>query len=69
MVGIAAALERELGRLEGRLKLTEQAESSMRTEQERLLDDLQREGGRVERLEEELGRERQRGFWSRLFGG
>jgi excisionase family DNA binding protein len=32
-----AALERELGRLEGRLELTERAESTIREERERLL--------------------------------
>lgn len=36
-------LERELGRLEGRLELTERTESTMREERERLLEDLARE--------------------------
>jgi excisionase family DNA binding protein len=54
------ALQRELGRLEGRLELTERAESTLREERERLLreleaerqqhlDDVQRE--RTERVE------------------
>jgi chromosome segregation ATPase len=55
------ALQRELGRLEGRLELTEQTESTLR-------EQLERERERADRLEAELERERQRGFWSRLFG-
>jgi excisionase family DNA binding protein len=53
-------LERELGRLEGRLELTERAESTMREERERLLEDLARErewaaqeGERAEELQRE----------------
>jgi excisionase family DNA binding protein len=42
-----AALERELGRLEGRLELTERAESTMREDRERLLEDLDRERERA----------------------
>ena len=57
----AAALERELGRLEGRLELTEQTESTLR-------EQLQRERERADRLEAEL-REARRPWWSRLFGG
>lgn len=60
-------MERERGRLEGRLELTELTESTMRAERERFLEDLQRE--RAERLEAKLEQERRRGFWSRLFGG
>ena len=41
------ALERELGRVEGRLELTERAESTMREERERLLEDLDRERERA----------------------
>jgi excisionase family DNA binding protein len=40
-------LERELGRLEGRLELTERAESTMREERQRLLEDLDRERERA----------------------
>jgi excisionase family DNA binding protein len=62
------ALQRELGRLEGRLELTEKAESSMREERERLLADLERERVERRRLEEEL-REAHRPWWQRMFGG
>jgi excisionase family DNA binding protein len=54
-----AALERELGRLEGRLELTERAESTMREERERLLEDLARERERVAQ-EQETAEEIQR---------
>ncbi len=47
-----ASLERELGRLEGRLELTEQAESTMREERERLLEDLARERERAAQEQE-----------------
>jgi excisionase family DNA binding protein len=61
------ALQRELGRLEGRLELTERAESTVREERDRLLgeleeerqqhlDDVQRE--RTERLEAQEKAER-----------
>jgi excisionase family DNA binding protein len=70
------ALERELGRLEGRLELTERAESTIREERDRLLEERERERERAERLEEERERlrgeleaERSKGFWRRLFGG
>jgi hypothetical protein len=62
------ALQRELGRLEGRLELTERTESTMREERERLLADLERERERADRMEEELREERSKGFWARLFG-
>jgi hypothetical protein len=45
-------LERELGRLEGRLELTERAESTMREERERLLEDLAREKERAAKEQE-----------------
>jgi excisionase family DNA binding protein len=61
-------LARELGRLEGRLQLTEQAESTLR-------EALDRERERADRLEEELRAEREelqaersKGFWKKLFG-
>jgi excisionase family DNA binding protein len=41
-------LNREMGRLEGRLELTEMAESTLRAERERLLEDLEREKRRAE---------------------
>jgi hypothetical protein len=63
------ALQRELGRLEGRLELTEQADSTStlreQLERERQRADQERE--RAQRLEAELA-ERRRGFW-RLFVG
>ena len=60
-------LQRELGRLEGRLELTEQTESTMREERDRLLQERDRERERADRLEEEL-RQSRRSWWSRLFG-
>jgi excisionase family DNA binding protein len=61
-------LSRELGRLEGRLQLSEQAESTLR-------ETLERERERADRLEEELRVEREKleaertkGFWQRMFG-
>ncbi len=69
-------LQRELGRVEGRLEITETAESSLRADlereraraqEERIRADAERE--RAEELRRELEAERSRGFWSRLFGG
>ena len=57
-----AELERELGRMEGRLELTETAHSTLQAQ-------LQREQERADRLEAELREERGRGFWRRLWGG
>ena len=54
------ALQRELGRLEGRLELTEVAESTLR-------EQLERERERADRLEEEL-RDARRPWWRRVFG-
>ena len=56
------ALNQELGRMEGRLELTEITESTLR-------EQLERERERADRLEGELRDERSRGFWARLFGG
>ena len=53
------ALERELGRLEGRLELTERAESTIRAERERLLEDLAWERERAAQ-EQEKAEELQR---------
>jgi excisionase family DNA binding protein len=71
-------LERALGRLEGRLELTERAESTVREERDRILEDLKRERERADRLEgvqeeasrlrAELEAERSKGFFRRLFG-
>ena len=54
------SLQRELGRLEGRLELTEQTESTLR-------EQLDRERERADRLEDEL-RDARRSWWSRIFG-
>jgi excisionase family DNA binding protein len=53
-------LQRQLGRLEGRLEITEVAESTLR-------EQLQRERERADRLEEEL-RDARRSWWARIFG-
>lgn len=63
-----AALERERGRLEGRLELTEQTESTIREERDRLIAELEAERAERRRLAESLEAEQRRGFWSRLFG-
>jgi excisionase family DNA binding protein len=55
-------LERELGRLEGRLELEAVTRSTLE-------ETLQRERERADRLEEELREERGKGFWRRMFGG
>ncbi len=69
-------LQRELGRLEGRLEITETAESTLRAELERERERAETERARadqererVEDLRRELEAERSRGFWRRLFGG
>jgi hypothetical protein len=69
-------LQRELGRLEVRLELTAQAESTAREDLEReraRIDEERRradaEREKAEELRRELEAERSRGFWSRLFGG
>jgi excisionase family DNA binding protein len=54
------ALQRELGRLEGRLELTSITETTLR-------DQLERERERADRAEEEL-RDARRSWWSRIFG-
>jgi excisionase family DNA binding protein len=61
-------LQRELGRLEGRLELTERTESTMREERERLAQLLEEERAERRRVQEELNTERSKGFWQRLFG-
>jgi excisionase family DNA binding protein len=68
-------LQRTLGRLEGRLELTERAESTMQEHRDRLIEDLERERERAERLERELSEARDtlearsRPWWRRMFGG
>jgi excisionase family DNA binding protein len=53
-------LQRELGRLEGRLEITEVAESTLRQQ-------LVRERGRADRFEDEL-KDARRPWWRRIFG-
>jgi excisionase family DNA binding protein len=61
-------LSYRLGRSEARAELTERAESTIK-------EQLQRERGRADRMEEEARQLREqieasrRGFWKRLFGG
>ena len=70
----------EASELRTRLEITEQAESSLREDRERLLADIERERSErdhdrqraeeeLQRLREELEAERGKGFWRRLFGG
>jgi len=66
--------ERELGRIEGRLQITEVAESTLKhqLERERLRADeetqrVDEERDRAQRFEEEL-REARRPWWRRVFG-
>jgi vacuolar-type H+-ATPase subunit I/STV1 len=61
-------LEREIGRLQGRLELEERAESTVREERDRLLQDLEEERAERRRLQERL-EERERPWWRRVFGG
>jgi hypothetical protein len=71
-------LQYRLGRAETKAELTEQAESTLREERDRLLEDLRRERERVDalagaqeeaqRLREELDVERRKSLWQRLFG-
>jgi predicted Holliday junction resolvase-like endonuclease len=60
-------LEREIGRLQGRLELEERAESTVREERDRLLQDLEEERAERRRLQERL-EERERPWWRRVFG-
>jgi excisionase family DNA binding protein len=65
------ALQRELGRLEGRLELTERTESTMREERERLEQLLEEERAERRRLQERLElelAEANRTWWQRLLG-
>jgi excisionase family DNA binding protein len=63
------ALHRELGRLEGRLELTERSESNLLDERDQLLKERDEVASEARRLRAELNRERSKGFWARLFGG
>jgi chromosome segregation ATPase len=65
---VAIGLERELGRLESRLELTERAESTVREERDRLIRELEEVRAERRQLQEELEAAR-RPWWRRLFGG
>jgi hypothetical protein len=56
-----------LGYSEARLELTERTESTVRAERERLLEDLERERRRADRLEAEL-QDARRPWWRKMFG-
>jgi len=60
-------LERELGRLEGRLEITEVAASTLREQLERERQRADEERERANRLAEQL-QEAQRPWWKRWFG-
>ena len=68
-------LQRELGRLEGRLELTQVAESTIRESLERERENLERERERADAAEQEARKLREelehtrRSWWRRLFGG
>ena len=64
---VAANLERQLGRVEGRLELTERTESSLREERDRLLADLEWEREEHRKLQEQIDRTK-RSWWRRFFG-
>ncbi len=66
----------EMSRLEDFLETAERTASGMRQERESLSNELdeerkrrEQERERAEKLEADLQRERNKGFWSRLFGG
>lgn len=59
-------LERQLGRLEGRLELSERAESTVREERDRLITELEEEKSERRRLQEELDKARTP-WWRKLF--
>ena len=67
---VASSLERELGRLEGRLELTERAESTIWEERDRLIRELEEVRSERRRLQEELeNSRRERSWWRKLFRG
>lgn len=59
-------LERQLGRLEGRVELSERAESTIRDERDRLIGELEEERSERRRLQSELD-EARRPWWRKLF--
>jgi chromosome segregation ATPase len=68
LLEVVRALEREIGRLEGRLELTETTESTLREQLDRGRERADRLEEEHRRLVERLEVEQRRGFWSRLFG-
>jgi excisionase family DNA binding protein len=62
-------LRYRLGLSEGRLELTQRAESTFREALEREQERADRERDRAEDLQRQLEEERSKGFWRRLFGG
>jgi excisionase family DNA binding protein len=62
------ALQRELGRLEGRLELSEKSESSLLDERDQLLKERDEAASEARRLRAELEAERSKGFWAKLLG-
>jgi excisionase family DNA binding protein len=64
----AMELERRLGSVEGRLEITELAESTLREQLERERERADQLDERAEQLRSELEAERSKGFWARLFG-
>jgi excisionase family DNA binding protein len=62
-------LQRELGRLQGRLETWESVYSSLESERTLVAKRLEREWVRAEQLQAQLDEERSKGLWRRLFGG
>jgi hypothetical protein len=59
----------EAAELRTRLELTEQTQSSIEEERNRLADSLRQAEEQAEMLRKELEAERSKGFWRRLFSG
>ena len=59
----------EAAELRTRLELTEQTQSTMEEERNRLAESLRQAEEQAEMLRKELEAERSKGFWQRLFGG
>ena len=59
----------EAAELRTRLELTEQSQSTIEEERNRLAESLRQAEEQAETLRKELEAERSRGFWARLFGG
>ena len=58
----------KMRRIEDFLETAESTATEVRKDRERLSKELERERERAERLEADLGRERSKGFWRRVFG-